>query len=232
MIQFKSVTKNFGRIKALDNISINFPKGKITGLFGPNGAGKSTTMKMIIGLNKPDMGEVLIDDKLPQEKKSKIAYLPEINHLCSWWTLEEAADFTRAFYADFDDIRYKEILEFLRLEEDMILSKISKGQLAKCKLAITLSRKAEYLLMDEPLSGIDILTREEIVNALIRDYGESEQTIIISTHEIDEIENLVDHVFFIDKGSIKISGEADELRSEKGLSLSGIMKEAFRNAEK
>jgi len=232
VIQFKDVTKNFGRVRALDHINIDFPQGKIIGLFGPNGAGKSTTMKMIIGLNKPDSGEVLIDNKVPQEKKSQIAYLPEINHLCSWWTLKDAIDFTRAFYADFDENRYEKILDFLRLEEDMKLSKISKGQLAKCKLAMTLSRKAQYLLMDEPLSGIDILTREEIINALIRDYGEGEQTIIISTHEIDEIENLVDYVFFIDKGSIKISGEADELRLEKGLSLSEIMKEAFRDAEK
>lgn len=232
MIKFENVTKNFGSIRALDHITIDFPPQKIIGLFGPNGAGKSTTMKMIIGLNTPDSGTVTVDSKLPVEKKSQIAYLPEINHLCSRWTLKEAADFTQAFYDDWDEGRYKELLEFLRLREDMKLSSISKGQLAKCKLAITLARKAPYLLLDEPFSGIDILSREEIVNALIRDYSETEHTIVISTHEIDEIENLVDHVFFIDQGSIKISGEADQLRMDKGMSLSDIMKEAFKDAEK
>lgn len=230
MIQFKNVTKSFDRI-VLKNISLDFPEGKIIGLFGPNGAGKSTTMKLIMGLVYPDSGKVLIDGKTPLEKKKDLAFLPEINHLPPRWTLGQAKDFVKAFYDDWDESRYKEQQEFLRLSDDMKLSRISKGQLAKCKLLLTVSRRAPYLLMDEPFSGIDILTREEIVSALIDDYSRTEQTILISTHEIGEIENLVDYVIFIDDTQFKIMDEADRLRDEKGMSIANIMKEAFRDGE-
>ena len=113
----------------------------------------------------------------------------------------------------------------------MKISKISKGQRAKCKLILTVSRRAPYLLLDEPLSGIDILTREEIINTLIRDFREGEQSIIISTHEINDVESLVDEVFFIDQGRIVVSGSAEELRITQGLSLVEIMKEAFRHVQ-
>ncbi len=232
MIEFNNVRKTFGSTVALDNLSLQFPQGKIIGLFGPNGAGKSTTMKMIAGLNNPDSGSVLIDGCQPRQTKANIAYLPEIDHLYGWWTLKQAADFTRTFYADWDDAKHQEMLKFLNLDGEMKLGKISKGQRAKCKLLLTVSRRAPYLLMDEPLSGIDILTREEIINTLIHDYREGEQTIIISTHEIDEVESLVDEVYFIDQGRIVVSGIAEELRMEKGKSLVEIMKEAFRHANK
>lgn len=231
MIEFTNVSKRFGSVQALDQLNLQFSKGKIIGLFGPNGAGKSTTMKMIAGLNQPDSGKVLVDGKKPRQCRANIAFLPEIDHLYGWWTLQQAADFTRSFYADWDDARYQEMLAFMNLQEEMKLGKISKGQRAKCKLLLTVSRRAPYILLDEPLSGIDILTREEIINSLIHDFQEGEQTIIISTHEIDDVESLVDEVFFIDQGRIVVSGAADELRIEKGMSLVEIMKEAFRNAQ-
>ncbi len=231
MIEFTNVSKRFGRVQALNQLNLQFSQGKIIGLFGPNGAGKSTAMKMIAGLNQPDSGNVLVDGKKPRQRRASIAYLPEIDHLYGWWTLQQAADFTRSFYADWDDAKYQEMLNFLNLDKTMKLSKISKGQRAKCKLLLTVSRRAPYLLMDEPLSGIDILTREQIIDTLIHDYREGEQTIIISTHEIDEVESLVDEVYFIDRGKIVVSGVAEELRMEKGMSLVEIMKEAFRHAQ-
>ncbi|MDD3365255.1 MAG: ABC transporter ATP-binding protein, partial [Syntrophomonas sp.] len=176
MIEFKNVSKSFGTVKALDQINLMIPQGKIVGLFGPNGAGKSTSLKLIAGLNHPDSGEVMIDGQIPRLKRDKIAYLPEIDYLYSWWTIKEAAAFTRAFYADWEESKYSEMLQFLNLNEEMKIGKISKGQRAKAKLLLNVSRRAPYLLMDEPLSGIDILTREEIINTLIRDYREDEQT--------------------------------------------------------
>lgn len=231
MIEFVDVSKRFGNVQALNHLNLQFDQGKIIGLFGPNGAGKSTAMRMIIGLNQPDSGSVLIDGRKPRQVRESVAYLPEIDHLYGWWTLRQAADFTRSFYADWDDAKYKEMQTFLNLDSEMKLGKISKGQRAKCKLLLTVSRRASYLLMDEPLSGIDILTREEIINTLLHDYREGEQTIIISTHEIDDVESLVDEVYFIDRGSIKVSGSAEDLRMEKGQSLVEIMKEAFRHAQ-
>lgn len=231
MIEFKNVSKSFGSTVALNDVSIVFPRGKIIGLFGPNGAGKSTSIKLIVGLNRPDRGEVRVDGENPQDKKQDVAYLPEIDHLYPWMNIAQAADFTRTFYADWDEAKYRELIKFLNLQEDMKISKISKGQRAKTKLLLTVSRRAPYLLMDEPLSGIDILTREEIINTLIRDYREGEQTIIISTHEIAEVESLVDEVIFLDRGKVKLSGNAEDLRVARNMSLVELMKEAFRNAD-
>ncbi len=231
MIEFKNVSKSFGSTVALDDVSLVFPRGKIIGLFGPNGAGKSTSIKLIMGLNRPDRGEIRVDGENPQKKKQDVAYLAEIDHLYPWMNIAQAADFTRTFYADWDEAKYQELIKFLNLQEDMKISKISKGQRAKTKLLLTVSRRAPYLLMDEPLSGIDILTREEIINTLIRDYREGEQTIIISTHEIAEVESLVDEVIFLDRGQVKLSGNAEDLRVERNMSLVELMKEAFRNAD-
>ncbi len=228
MIDFRNVSKRFGQVIALDNISIDFSQGSITGLFGPNGAGKSTIMKLIAGINYPDQGEVRVDGEFPRAKRQSIAYLPEIDHLYPWWTLKQAANFISTFYQDWDELRYKDLIPFLNLEEQMIMGKISKGQRAKCKLLLVLARKAPYLLLDEPFSGIDLLTREEIADALLRGYREGEQAIIISTHEIDEIESLVDKVAFIDQGRIQLYGDAEQLRMERNKSLVEIMKEVFR----
>lgn len=232
MIEFKEVSKRFGSTLALDQISLVFPQGRIIGLFGPNGAGKSTSMKIIAGLNQPDRGIVTVDQCQPRQKRQDIAYLPEIDHLYPWWTIKQAADFIRSFYADWNQEKYQDLINFLKLDENMKIGKISKGQRAKAKLLLTVSRKAPYLLMDEPLSGIDILTREEIIDTLIKDYREGQQTIIICTHEINDVEGLVDDVIFIDQGRIKLTGNADQLRQEKQMSLVEIMKEAFRDAEK
>lgn len=160
----------------------------------------------------------------------KVAFLPEIDHFYSWMDIRQAARFLQSFYADWDEVRFGELMEYLNLNKDMKISAISKGQRAKVKLLLTLSRRAPYVLMDEPLSGIDVLTREEIIKTLIRDFREGEQSIIISTHEIAEVEGIVDEVIFIRQGSVQLQGNAEDLRQERGMSLLEIMKEAFRHA--
>lgn len=231
MIEFKHVSKSFGRVQALNDITLTLQTGKIIGLFGPNGAGKSTSLKMIAGLNRPDRGEILINGKMPRYSKASIAYLPEIDYLNSWMTIKQASAFISTFYGDWDQAKYAELLKFLNLDENMKIARISKGQRAKAKLLLAVSRHAPYLLLDEPLSGIDLLARDEIIGAVISDYREGEQTIVISTHEIAEVENLVDEVIFLDRGVIKLNGQADELRAQRGKSLVEIMKEAFRDAD-
>ncbi len=230
MIEFQNVSKRFGTVQALDHIDLTIDEGKIVGLFGPNGAGKSTMMKIMAGVNRADTGTVSIGGQTPRQAKEFVSYLPEIDHFYPWWTLKEAAYFLRAFYGDWDQEKYGHLLEFLKLQEDMKLGKISKGQRAKCKILLAVSRNAHYLLMDEPFSGIDILTREEIARTLIQDFADHQQTMIISTHEIGEIEAMVDQVIFLDQGQICLEGEAEELRNEWGLSMVGIMKEVFRHA--
>ena len=229
MIEFNQVSKYFGRVRALDNFQVHLTPGRVIGLFGPNGAGKSTTLKMIAGLNRPDRGQVLVDGLNPRKTRDRVAYLPEIDHLYPWMTVEKAAGFMGTFYSDWDQEKYQGLLSYLCLDENMKIGKISKGQRAKVKLLLTLSRRSSYLLLDEPLSGIDLLTREEIINSVIHDYREGEQTIIISTHEIGEIEGFVDEVIFIQEGKIVLAGNADDLREERNMSLVEIMKEAMRN---
>lgn len=229
MIQFSQVSKHFGSVRALDHFQTDIPAGRVIGLFGPNGAGKSTTLKMIAGLNRPDRGEVRVDGLNPWSTRDRVAYLPEIDHLYPWMTINEAHRFMRSFYRDWDEEKYRSLLTYLNLDGTMKVGKISKGQRAKAKLLLTLARRSAYLLLDEPLSGIDLLTREEIINTIIHDYREGEQTVIISTHEIDEVESLVDEVIFINQGRIVLSGNAEDLREEKNMSLVEIMKEVMRS---
>lgn len=229
MIEFRQVSKCFGTVCALDNFQAQLASGRVIGLFGPNGAGKSTTLKMIAGLNRPNRGEVLVDGLNPWMTRERVAYLPEVDHLYPWMTVGKAAGFIRTFYPDWDQAKYQGLLNYLSLDEAMKIGKISKGQRAKVKLLLTLSRRSSYLLLDEPLSGIDLLTREEIINSVIHDYREGEQTVIISTHEIGEVEGLVDEVIFIQDGKIVLSGYAEDLREEKNMSLVEIMKEVMRS---
>ena len=175
-------------------------------------------------------GKVLVDGLNPWMTRDRVAYLPEVDHLYPWMTVGKAAQFISTFYSDWDQAKYQDLLNYLNLNEDMKIGKISKGQRAKVKLLLTLSRCSPYLLLDEPLSGIDLLTREEIINSVIRDYREGEQTVIISTHEIDEVEGLVDEVIFIQNGKTVLSGNAEDLREEKNMSLVEIMKEVMRSA--
>ncbi|HZK56906.1 MAG TPA: ABC transporter ATP-binding protein [Clostridia bacterium] len=226
MIEFKQVNKHFGRVKALDNMSVNYIKGRITGLFGPNGSGKSTSLKILVSLNKADSGEVLIFGEKPSvETKENISYLPEIDYIYPWMTIKEAAEFMKGIYGDWDDAKYNDLIKFLKLEPEMVVKKISRGMRAKVKLLLCFSRNAEIMLLDEPLSGIDILTRDKIVETIIKDYRVGEQTIVISTHEIQEVEGLVDDVVFINEGKVVLQGEAEKLRNENKLSLVGLMKE-------
>lgn len=230
MIEFINVNKTFRKTKALDELNLKIEPGKIIGLLGPNGSGKSTSLKMIAGLNRPDSGEILISGKKPCiDTKKDIAYLPEIDYLHSNMNIKQMSEFISSFYSDWDFNKYKELLKFLNLEENMIIGKVSKGMRAKIKLLLAFSRNAKIILLDEPLSGIDILTREEIIEAVIRDYREGEQTIIFSTHEISETENIFEDVIFMEKGKVKLSGNVDDIKMQYNMSLREVMKEVYRN---
>jgi ABC-2 type transport system ATP-binding protein len=232
VIIFEKASKSFGSTLALNKVNLSLPEGKIIGLFGPNGAGKSTLLKSAVGLVRLSSGQVTVDGKIPPQRRTRLAYLPEQNTLPANWSIKRAAEFYRAFFADWNNIRYEKQLEFLNLKDDMRFARISRGQRAKARLVLTLARQAPYILLDEPFSGIDILAREEISKALVRDYSEGQQTIVVATHEIDEIENLVEHIVFMDNGRITVLGDADELRHQQGKSIVAIMKEAFRHGDR
>lgn len=228
MIELKGVTKLFGSTAALNNVSTTIPKGKIVGVLGPNGSGKSTLLKMLVGLNKPNHGTILINGNKPGiESKNFISYLPEIDYLYPWMTIGQAADFVKSFYSDWDEAKYEELLRFLELQPSMVIKKVSKGMRAKAKLLLSFSRNAQLILLDEPLSGIDILTRDKIIETIIRDYRAGDQSILITTHEVREVEGILDEVIFIRHGEIALQGDVEELRCERQASLVEIMKEVY-----
>ncbi|SET10188.1 ABC-2 type transport system ATP-binding protein [Natronincola peptidivorans] len=228
MIELKAVTKTFGSTTALDSISTTIPEGKIIGVLGPNGSGKSTLLKMLVGLNKPNYGTILIDGKKPSmDTKNFISYLPEIDYLYPWMTIQQAADFVKSFYEDWDENKYNELMKFLELQPSMVIKKISRGMRAKAKLLLSFSRNAKLILLDEPLSGIDVLTRDKIIETIIHDYRAGDQTILITTHEIREVEGILDEVIFIRQGQVALEGNVEELRCQRQASLVEIMKEVY-----
>lgn len=230
MIEFINVNKSYGSVKPLDDFNLKIEEGKIIGLLAPNGSGKSTMLKMIAGLNNPDSGKVLVLGKeIGVETKKDIAYLPEIDYLPANMKISECAAFISSFYEDFDDSKYNDLLKFLELKEDMIIGKVSKGMRAKIKLLMTFSRNAKIILLDEPLSGIDILTRDKIIETILRDYRAGEQTIILSTHEIMETENLIEDVIFLQDGKVKLMDNVEDLKFKYNMSLANIMKEVYKN---
>jgi ABC-2 type transport system ATP-binding protein len=228
LVAIKDLKKAYFRAKALDGISYELPKGIILGLLGPNGAGKSTLLKIIAGLVKPTSGSVYINGVVPSSKtKADIAYLPEIDHLYAWMTVKQILNFTSAFYSDWSTEKANGLIKAMALDEYQQVGKLSKGMRARLKIVLAMAREAPLILLDEPLSGIDVPSRGKIVRAIVSEYRSEEQTIILSTHEVADTESIYDHVLLLDNGKVKLTGEADKLRSDRGVSIQGLLEEEY-----
>lgn len=227
-IEIKDLKKSYPGVSALKGIDITLALGKIIGLIGPNGSGKSTLLKTIAGLVQKDSGEVNVFGKKPSRGlKEEIAFLPEINHLYKWMTIEEVINFYDSQFANFNGDKAFELVEFMNLSPELAIKNLSKGMVARVKLILTMARKVPLMIMDEPLSGIDPQSRARILESLINEYRVGEQTIIISTHEVMEAERIFDYVVFLEDGKVKLEGNADDLRAEYGKSIQDLVKEVF-----
>lgn len=225
-VQVQDLVKVFGRTRALDGVTLTIPEGTIVGLVGPNGSGKSTLLKSMIGLVKPTSGQVLVGGERPSVRtKAKTAYLPEKDHLYSWMSVGELLAYVRNFYDDWDEDKAKSLLDFMGLEDEAKVGRLSKGMRARLKIILAMARNAELVLLDEPLSGIDPPSRSRIVEAIISQYRVGAQTIIISTHEIIESESIFERVVFLREGQVALDGEAEALRMEKGKSIRDLFEE-------
>lgn len=229
MIKFNNVTKRYlANKEALKDISLEVKKGSIVGLLGPNGSGKSTFLKLCCGLIRPSMGEVLVlGQKITPALKEDIAFVPELDYLYDWMTVKETIKFTSKFYRDFDLDKAEEIRKFVGIPENDKVKALSKGQRARLKLILAMARKAKLVLLDEPLGGIDMISREKIIKSIISTFREEEQTIVISTHEIKEVEGVFDHVIMLSKGNIILSGDTEEICSERRQHISEIYQEVY-----
>lgn len=228
MIEVKNVSKKYKKIKALDNISFNIQEGKITCILGTNGVGKSTILKAISGLIRVDSGEIFIDkEKLNNNTYNKLSFVPDIDTHFTQLTIKESFEFMKIFYTNWDNNKAYEMLELFNLTEDRLISSLSKGNKARVKIILGFAQNAKYILLDEPFSGIDIFTREKFIETIAK-YMQDHQSIIITTHEIAEIEMIVDDVILIDNGKVVCEFNAEETRQNEGMSIVDKMREVFR----
>lgn len=227
MLEVKNVTKKFGRKRVLDGVSFTANKGEITCLIGINGVGKTTIMKAILGLTPINGGEILIDgEKLMKSTYEKLTFIPDALAMLPNFTIMQAMEFMADFYDSWNQDRADDLLQFFKLNEEDRISTLSKGNTAKVNLLLGLAQDADYVLMDEPFSGIDIFSREQIANVftshLIEDRG-----VIITTHEINDIEHLIDKVVVLNNGSVYKEFNAEDIRINEGKSVVDVLREVY-----
>lgn len=227
-LEIMNICKAYGTKQALTQLTVSFPEGQITGLLGPNGAGKSTLLKALVGLVKPDSGTIKVFGQQPHWKlNAEIAYLPDRAKWYKFHTIEQALIYAFKVLPNFNLERALQMAKIMDLELNDKVSTLSKGQEARLNVILCLARNVKLVLLDEPFSGIDLVSRERIIQSIIDSMLDHLQTIIISTHEIHEAESLFDHVVFLDKGQLILEGNAEVLRQEKG-SVESIYRGLFQ----
>ncbi len=228
LIRCEHLTKSYNGLIALNNIDLSVESGKIIGLLGPNGSGKTTLIKLINGLLTPTSGEIFINGTRPGvESKKIVAYLPDNNFLNSWMTVEQIVDLYTDFYADFRRELCFEMLSRLGISPSVKLKTLSKGNKEKVCLILVMSRKARLYVLDEPIAGVDPATRDYVISTIINNY-DPEASVLISTHLISDVEQVLDDVIFINNGNIVLHKTVDEIRQESGKSVDALFREVFR----
>ena len=215
LLNCQNLTKRYGYKTALDNIDLSLERGRIIGLLGPNGSGKTTLIKLINGLLAPSSGSIAINGFAPgPETKKIVSYLPERTYFNSWMKVTDILNFFCDFYEDFDRNRAADMLRRLGIDENERLGAMSKGTKEKVQL-------------DEPIGGVDPAARDYILQTIITNYNEH-ASVLISTHLIADIENVLDDVIFIQNGHIRLHASVDEIREQEGKSVDALFREVFR----
>lgn len=228
ILQCSHLSKHFGYLRALDDVSFSLERGRIIGLLGPNGSGKSTLIKLASGLLVPSQGKILVDGKKPGlETKLQVAYLPERTYLNNWMRVQDMMDFFGDFYSNFDKAKAFEMLRRLNINVRDRLKTMSKGTKEKVQLILVMSRNADLYLLDEPIGGVDPAARDYILNTIITNYNEN-ASVVISTHLISDIERVLDDVVFICNGRVTLTSSVDDIREGQGKSVDALFREVFR----
>jgi ABC-2 type transport system ATP-binding protein len=214
-VELFGLTKRFGRTLAVNNLSLNIPRGSTFGLLGPNGAGKSTTIKMMMGmLSITDGTARLLDVDVqldPVQVKQRVGYVPEIHHIYRWMRVREVIGFCKSCFPTWNDDTCREMLERFGLDAEKKVKHLSKGMLTKLSLLLAVSHEPELLLLDEPLSGLDPIAREEFLDGVLRTICDRGQTVLISSHMLDDVRRLADTVGILNNGQLVLQGNVDEL---------------------
>lgn len=227
MLECKDLVKTYRGNTAVNHLTLRLETGKIYALLGPNGSGKTTFMKMIAGLVKPSGGEIFFEgEAIGKISKSQIAYMPTESYFYPYMTGKDVGNYYNDFFEDFSPERYYRYLENMELTPSQRVSKMSSGMMAKLKIAVTLSRDAKLIMLDEPLNGIDLIARDKIINTILDTYTPS-KTYVLSSHLVEELEKVIDHALYIKKGQLVLSGDAETLRMERGKSIVELYKEIY-----
>jgi ABC-2 type transport system ATP-binding protein len=228
IIECRNLSKRYANLQALTGLNLTVPRGRIVGLLGPNGSGKTTLIKMMSGLLTPSNGEILIDGKTPGvETRRVVSYLPERTYLNNWMRVSEILAFFGDFYADFDKAKALEMLGRLNINPRDRLRTMSKGTKEKVQLILVMSRNAQLYLLDEPIGGVDPAARDYILHTILTNYSEN-ATVMISTHLIADVEQVLDDVIFISGGRVALTNSVDEIRGEQGKSVDVLFREVFK----
>ena len=227
-IEISNLTKTFGDLTALDDVTVSLEQGQIVGLLGPNGSGKTTLIKILNGLLQPTAGSVTINGSAPGvDTKRVVAYLPDRNALPDYMTASQLMDIYEDFFEDFDRMKAEAMVDDLGINRSQTMKKMSKGTKEKLQLCLVMARQAEVYLLDEPIGGVDPATRDYILRTIISNYNEN-AVVLISTHLISDVESVLDDVVFIKEGRVVLQKEADAIREEKGESVDKLFREVFK----
>ena len=232
LLSCEALTKCYQKDKtALENVDLHIGFGRIVGLLGPNGSGKTTLIKLANGLLQPSAGSIRIAGMTPgPDTKAIVSYLPDADWLPDWMQVEQLVGMFTDFYADFDPAKAFEMLDALHIARTAKLRTLSKGNKEKVQLILAMSRAARLYLLDEPIGGVDPATRDYIIHTILTNYNEN-ASLVISTHLIADVENVLDDVIFINKGRVLLQQSVDQIRQEKGCSVDELFREVFRYAE-
>ena len=212
----------------LHNLNISLTGGKIVGLLGPNGCGKSTLLKLVSGILVPDSGTIEVCG-VPQSEatNSLISFLPERTYFNSWMRVEQLIEYFSDFFADFDEAMARKMLADLSIDTSAKLKTLSKGNKEKVCLILVMSRNAQLYVLDEPIAGVDPAARDYVISTIIHNYN-PDATVLISTHLIADIEQILDEVIFLKNGSLVLQKTVDEIREEHGKSVDELFREVFK----
>lgn len=215
MIRVKNVVKTFGDFKALDGVDINVEKGSVYGLVGPNGAGKTTIIKNLIGIYRPDSGEIKLDGQDIYENtevKSRLIYVSDDLYFFPGYSIKDMAAYYRGIYPNWSDERFKAMGEVFKIDVKRNVRRLSKGMQKQVAFWLGLSAKPDIMILDEPVDGLDPVMRKNVWNLMLNDVAEREMTVLVSSHNLRELEDVCDHVGIMHKGKLVIEKALDEVK--------------------
>ncbi|MCI8718360.1 MAG: ABC transporter ATP-binding protein [Lachnospiraceae bacterium] len=231
MLSCNQLMKKYITTTAVQDITLKLEAGKTYALLGPNGSGKTTFMKMAAGLIKPTSGDIQFEGQnIGVYSKAHIAYMPTEAYFYPYMTCKDIGNYYHDFFEDFDIEKFFLILGNMDLNLNQKASKMSSGMMAKLKIAVTISRNARLIMLDEPLNGIDIIARERVLNTIINNFSPN-KTFLISSHLVDELEQVIDYAIFIKRGHVELMGPADELRRANNKSIVDLYKEIYADCQ-